>query len=787
MNMLLICFGFGIWAAAAIVPPFSYVFGVSLVLSIFVGIAVWRESRYSWLWLSGLFLVLGIMRFLAVYELPATDISHWAGKDVEIQGVVLETAKISEDKRGKRVTYLIETDSVQASENGRKSSGRAYVYTRPVDAVPVAEIGDRITVRGKVSEIHGYENPGRVDTRLAMRIKGITARIVAGKSSVKVEKADDFNWRKTIESVRNYYRSLMTAVMPEEDAAAIFAMLFGGYEGIKPELVESFTITGIVHILSVSGSHITLLAATLAFLGKWLCWGRWLTIGTTAGAVFGYCLLSGGVSPAVRAGIMGLLAFWGQMSGYERDARRLLSLTASGMLIISPLLLFDISFQLSFAATAGLLYLLPAIQKKLMFLSEKLASGLALTLSAQLAVLPIIAWYFNSISLSSLCANIIVVPIVEFMIIIGLAAGLIGWVLPFGGKVVFLLDSLLLGLVYEMTRLIAGLPLATVYLPTIGTGLASVYYLFIGLILQTAEIKERLWVGIKKCSIWIAVSLFVIVITYGTYHLSRPAELMVHFIDVGQGDAALVITPHGKAVLIDSGGTIDNVYDVGERVVVPYLLHYGVTELETIYLTHAHADHAGGAGSIAKRLPVKVIIVGNESRESYAKSMRVAYADETFKKIVAASEGQVREIDGVKFEILYAPHVAADANEYSNVIRVNYGRASFLFTGDLPAEKEKNLLAIADPESTVLKVAHHGAKTSTSIQFLQETAPRWAVISVGAGNTFGHPAQETLAKLVQAGTKTYRTDKDGAIVFRTDGEKMWTETYVSRKLKAFCR
>ena len=785
INMLLVCFAMGIWAAAAFAPSFSYAFGLSLVLIIISGITVWRESRMSWIFLSGLFFVSGILRFTVSYELPTNDISYWAGKEVEIQGTVLESAKITEDKRGERVRYLIAIESVKESAESQYSSGRAYVYIRPLDNAPIAEIGDRVITQGKVSGIHGYENPGRIDTELSMRIKGITARIIAGKASVTIEKNNTFSWRKTIEMIRNHYRNLMEKVMPAEDAAAIFAMLFGGYEGIKPELVESFTTTGIIHILSVSGSHITLLAVSMAFLGKWLGWRRWLTIVTTVGAVISYCLLSGGVSPAVRAGIMGLLAFWGQMSGYERDARRILALAGLGMLIASPLLLFDISFQLSFAATAGLLYLLPIIQGKMTALSDKLAAGISLTLSAQLAVLPIVAWYFNRISLSALCANLFIVPIVEFMIVIGLAAGLVGFLLPLAGKIIFLFDSLLLGVVYEMTRLIARLPLATVYLPTIGTGMASLYYLFIGIFLQTEEIKERLWIRVKKCSILIAVAVIVIAITYGMHFLSRPGELMVHFIDVGQGDAALIITPHGKAVLVDCGGTIDNVYDIGGRVTAPYLLHYGVTELEAIFLTHAHADHAGGAGSIVRKFPVKVIITGSEGRDRYAKTMGMPYTDERLRDMIPAAEGQGWEIDGVRFEILYTPKTADTANEYSNVIRVSYGKASFLFTGDLPEEKEKALLAVADPQSSVLKVSHHGAKTSSSMEFLQETAPKWAVISVGRGNTFGHPARETLQKLTKLGIKTYRTDRDGAIVFYTDGEKMRSETYIAGKLKAF--
>lgn len=255
--------------------------------------------------------------------------------------------------------------------------------------------------------------------------------------------------------------------------------------------------------------------------------------------------------------------------------------------------------------------------------------------------------------------------------------------------------------------------------------------------------------------------------------------------DVGQGDAALVVTPHGHALMIDMGGTRDGGYDVGSRVDVPYLLHYGVRRLDYIILTHVHEDHAGGAGGILRHMPVGMVLTAHEPRAEYARVLGCSLSSAEMQHMAPAEAGERIELDGVEVDILYAPQIeggaeaaGATGNEYSNVIRVRYGAASFLFTGDLVAEQEKAMLAAGkNPQCTVLKVAHHGSKTSTTEAFLTAAQPRFAVISVGRDNSFGHPAAEVVERLQKNGIKIYRTDEDGAVVFRTDGRKMRMETF----------
>lgn len=264
-------------------------------------------------------------------------------------------------------------------------------------------------------------------------------------------------------------------------------------------------------------------------------------------------------------------------------------------------------------------------------------------------------------------------------------------------------------------------------------------------------------------------------------------DMVLAAIDCGQGDALLLRTPHGRSVLFDTGGTRNGnepgAFNIGKRVILPYLRHYGVRELDAIFLTHAHADHAGGAGPVLRNMPVGIVYTADEGREAYAESMGLVNTDILLQKLHPAQEGMVFELDGVRIEVVFAPSLTLkgqeSGNEASNVYRIVYGNASFLVTGDLTKENEKRILEKgSNIRCTVLKVGHHGSDTSSSEEFLQAVNPRYAVICVGAGNGFGHPKAEVLERLEKLGVRIFRTDQNGEIKFCTDGKTMRVETYI---------
>lgn len=742
------------------------------------GWSVWKNNSCAVYVFCVLFLLLGWVRFFQAELLPADDIGIHIGQVVKVRGTLMEAPRVAETADGhQKIRYVVRAEQVEKEKQTVKTSGVFYVYAQQEHAEE-ARIGDHIIAAGDLKGLHGYQNPGRIDIVAAAKRQGITARLQTGKRGIRVEPEENMLFFRQIQLIRTSIMESLQRAMTPADAAAIFAMLFGGYEGIRPELLEAFTTTGIVHILSVSGSHITLLAATVAWLGRFLRLRRSITALFVIALIVVYGVLAGGVAPVIRSAIMGILTFVAFLLEREKDTQRILSIVGLIMLMLQPALLFDISFQLSFAATAGLLYLSPVLYVRMKRVPEWLAANFAITIGAQLAVLPFLAWYFNRVSVSALLANVIAVPLVEYIIIVGLAASLVGLLLPFLQHIMFVLASLTLGTVYEITSVLSCLPGSAVYLPSFSFVAGAAYYGGLVFLLQPEAGKHiKILLRHKKqlgtAGIVLAAVLF--------WYCQRTQLLQVHFIDVGQGDAALIITPHGAAVMIDTGGTREGAFDIGGRVDVPYIWHYGVQQLDMIFLTHAHEDHAAGAAGIMKKMKVNHVIIGRENREEYAKSMQMSVETEPVYSFVPATAGQRFVIDDVCFEVLYAadPVKNGTGNEVSNVIRVSYGRASFIFTGDLTAEEEKKILQKGIPlKSSVLKAAHHGSNTSSTAAFLQAVHPMWTVISVGADNSFGHPNKAVLERLAAQQTKVVRTDEKGAVVFTTDGKSMHMRTFV---------
>ena len=659
-----------------------------------------------------------------------------------------------------QLRFVVDAESIKLKGSEEKISGGLILtyYPKDGESLPTARIGDKISASGNLKLLTNYNNPGQIDTVTRMKANGITARMSAGKSGILVEEQDGGLWIKFLRwvaAVREHFRESMAAVMSKEDAAAIFAMLFGGYAGLNPELVEEFATTGIVHILSVSGSHMTLMAGVAAGLCRTFKLSTSLTLLLGFILIGGYTILSGLLPQVLRSATMGTLIFLAKKFDAEAEGARLLTLTAMAMLIHQPLLLFDISFQLSFTATAGLMYLSEDLKNFMERLPKFVADAASMTIAAQLASLPFIVWYFNQISLSSVLANVFVMPFLEVVIIGGLFAGLVAAFVPILGKFIFAGEAIIFGAGADLNRIFANLPLSSVQVPTLGLWAGFFYYA--ALILRRAII-------LLPIIFLVAFSMF----RFG-------GEVEVNFVDVGQGDCAVVVTPHGKCLIFDTGGTREHMFDVGGRVVVPYLKHENIRAVDKIFLTHVHEDHSGGAGSVIKKLPVGEIITAGEPRSEYSAALGIA--EEYLPPLRAGHAGEIFNVDGVQVEILFAPDVGS-GNEVSNVYRIRYGEITFLITGDLVKEIEGRILREGvDVSSTVLKVGHHGSATSSSEEFLQAVKPKCAVICVGYGNNFGHPRAEVLERLENLPTKIYRTDRDGLIKFRTDGKNLRVETF----------
>jgi competence protein ComEC len=714
----------------------------------------WRESL-AWLFIGAVFLGAGLVRMAAFAEGGASVLESYVGREAEIEGEILSGREFVSGER-RIFYYAVAAKRLRYGEKAIKISENVDVSCAAKEDEPLGRAGDRLTAYGKISPIGFYKNEGQLDRRQMKKLQSISVKLSA--RTAEVARTEEITAARCVENFRAGIKKSMEQAMNKQDSAALFAMLFGGYDGISREVLDAFSITGIIHILSVSGSHITLLAACAAKAARFLRLPPFIRVAAIFAAVLGYGAAAGFVPPVVRSAVMGLSVFVAEALGREKEAKLTLVYAAFIMLIVKPALLFDISFELSFAATFGLIYLAPKIAAALWFLPHFMAVSFSVTTAAQLAALPFMSWYFNTVSISAFLANLLLVPLIEALIMAVLAILSVGALLPFLAKAALALSALLLGVVVEGARLLAHLPLASLRVPTLDICGGVIFY---GILYGVFFIDNNFFSKGKKLLL-----VLTIAIVWQIY-LLLPSDGALHFIDVGQGDSALVITPHHKAVLFDTGGIRDSDFDVGERVILPYLRHYGIGEVEYVFLTHAHADHAGGAGALVRRGMAKHIVTAKEAASLYAQSMHVAPSVIEKARLKAAA-GESFEIDGLTVSVIEGGDYSAEGagNEASCVYKGELAGYSFLITGDLTAAGEMSLLAKNSAvRSDILKVAHHGSKTSTTAEFVARTAPCYAVISVGKDNNFGHPNAAVLDRLEKGGAKIYRTDEQGAVIF----------------------
>lgn len=552
--------------------------------------------------------------------------------------------------------------------------------------------------------------------------------------------------------------------------ALLTGLVFGDLPRLPDEVLAWFRDTGGLHLLSVSGLHIGFVVALVLGVASLLGWRGWRAWALVVPALLVYVALCGPKPPVLRAAVMALGAGVGVIGRRRISPGNLLGLAALFILLFQPWALETISFQLSFAATAGLIFLYPRwaawCPPRLAFVGKPLLISLAATM----AVLPIQTAAFGRVSLIAPLANLVLVPLAGLAVQIGLVAGALGalWS-PLAGPLLvclgFLIDLLLLA-----AKFLAQLPGAAYNLGGWPAPLLLGYYLFLGMVgfgVERNLLNRRLRLSLGWLTIITAAALAVLV---WWQVLAAPKGLSVTFLDVGQGDCIFIRSPDGRTALIDGGED-----EAGPRVLA-YLRKQGVNRLDLLILTHPHSDHAGGLTAVAREMAIgRVLDPGwTHTSEVYRRFLLVLQERKVpwhrARRGLAFTLG--RDVTGTVLSPWPGEAEPEEMNRGSLVIRLKYGQQVLLLPGDLDQEGEGKLLATGDDlRATVLKVAHHGSGTSTGAAWLAAVRPRAAVIPVGRNNQFHHPHPDTLARLRAAKVKVYRTDLQGTIRWVTDGKR----------------
>jgi competence protein ComEC len=544
---------------------------------------------------------------------------------------------------------------------------------------------------------------------------------------------------------------------------------------------------GVIHLLVVSGTQVSIiLASVLALCGYFGLSGtpRLITV-TLANLIF--AVMVGAGPSIVRAAVMCEAALIAKAFERENDFYNSIAISAFVLLVLNPLNLFDIGFQLSFMATWALFYVAPAIEEKIVKYVPVCLSGMvAISIAPTIATTPIIFYNFGQVSFVSIISNFLIVPWVEITVILGFVSTLTGLLFLPIAYVLKNTLTLILAILNGIVFLFSGFPFACKYFAPPGLLVILIYYIILVGGIET--MRGRLKIDPCKAAAVILALLCIALLSWGSSHAA--GDLVVTFIDVGQGDSILIESPSGQKALIDGGGRQETVSSrsikkedpVGKSIIVPFLRKKGIGKLDLVILTHPHDDHVAGLPYVLEKIKVDMVLDSGQPHTSrgYYRFLKLIEQKKIPYKLARA--GQVVDLGaGVKGYILHPSQplisgTASDLNNNSIVIKLDYGKTTFLFMGDAGFEGEDRMLSKGySLINDVLKVGHHGSMTSTSVKLLESVMPKYAVISVGAKNKFGHPTPETLRRLENFNVKVYRTDLDGAVIFRSDGEKVYPQ------------
>ncbi|MBO8128982.1 MAG: DNA internalization-related competence protein ComEC/Rec2 [Peptococcaceae bacterium] len=795
-RMLFTCVFFfigGVLAAPYLSLDGRQVLFVSAAAVVVAAIIYFWGRRHRQIYVLVLFGILGVLAAKVAVEEASSPLQAWDGRSVTVRGIVVREPDLRKDK----VLYVLDVDYARAGSETLSRPG--YLLVRMPEVNTVYQYGDIIRVQGKLTVPRRPGNPGDFDYRAYLQRNGISVILYARPQTAEKlgvghhNSVTAFALRIKQQLVNGLYKAL-----GDERAQVVSGIAFGLRGGIDDKTRDTFTATGVVHILCVSGLHVGFVLGLALFTGRVLRLGNWQIVLATALLIF-YLLMVGAKPSVIRATVMAITLLLAHQLGRNRDWPTALALAAFIILLANPLALYDAGFQLSFAATWGILYLGPVIVHGLQVLSARWGKTLppacgwvvAAPLAAQLGTIPLVAYYYNLVSPVAVLVNILVMPLVVAIFILGLVSAVLGWILPLAAWMTAPATGFLLDIFLGLVGWFASLPGAYLHVATPSVPLIAAWFAVLVLVGQlwgepgwwrkTGE-KIKLRVPVKYRG-WAFIVLFCVV-GAGLFLWPGPGvdRLEVHFIDVGQGDCTLVRTGR-QNVLIDAGGwpgELSGEPGAGEKVVVPYLRRLGIDQIDILVLTHPHEDHAGGARAVVEEIPVKMAVVAPHywpaqqefPAEGYLDLLATMQEKGISVRQVGAGD-KLRVNRELIFEVL-APRkpLLDNFNNNSLVLRLEYGHHTFLFTGDIEQEAQARLvLSGQDLTSDVLKVPHHGSGAFVPV-FLENVRPKIAVISVGHNNRFGLPKASTLDKLRSIGTEIYRTDRDGAVIIKSDSRTL---------------
>ncbi|HET8679118.1 MAG TPA: ComEC/Rec2 family competence protein, partial [bacterium] len=564
---------------------------------------------------------------------------------------------------------------------------------------PGVRVGDDVLVRGRFRAGRPAGNPGERSERDALRRRGLVGVITTGRTGgVTVLRRGGWSIRGAIGSARARAVDAIVRGLPAPHGGLMLSLLLGIDAYLPAEVYQQFSRAGLLHLMVVSGAQVAIVAGALAAAIRVTRLPAWPSAAVLGAGVAAFAALVGWAPSVGRAVIMTAMAMAGTLVSRDRDRAATLATAALVLLTIHPLVLFDIGFQLSFAATWGLLFLAPTLQRHCAPLGPRLSAALGVTLGAQAAVAPLLMAHFQTIPLAGLVANLLALPIVAVLVPAGFALIPLLIAAPaLGGLLLNVLRPGLVALLWIGARF-GDLSWATLSTPPVGATMAVALYAILGIALAVAAGSWKPSRGQRAAVA--SVTILAMAFWYATAS-AAPSVLTVTVLDVGQGDAILIQSPSGRSALIDGGGELGaerSGWDIGRMRVVPALRRAGIHRLDVVMLSHPHEDHVGGLPAVVENFPVGLILdpgVPHPS-PSYMRLLRLIEA----RKIPYRQAREGLQVDlgaGARLAILHPqdPPLELDGDPVHAqgvVARLTYGRTAILLTGDAEAPVERVLI-----------------------------------------------------------------------------------------------
>lgn len=724
-------------------------------------------------------------------------------KPRRLSGIIVEPP----EKNPFRTRCVLKDIEIPGEEKSQSVSLPGRVQLHVYGAVPEMHPGDRVTLEGGIRQLKNFNNPGGFDYRQYMAFERIWGSAYGSSRTIEVRPAVSKSFFRKIAGFRESVHLAIGSVSGGDSRTVLSALVIGKTERISPPLQDAFSRSGASHLLSISGLHVAIVASCAMVLFKWL-FGRsafilrraWLNKGAAMAAfipVIGYALISG-MAPATQRAVI-MVAFFLAACVWEReyDSANTLAAAALAILLISPPALFNISFQLSFAAVAAILFgfhLFPGINppaEGIWEMMRKILIGFtAISLFAIIGTTPLVMHYFNQVCLIGIVSNLVLIPLLGFLaVILGLLST---FILLFSESLAlfgFTLADIIVRAGLYFIHLAAAVPLGS--FKTVTPSLIELTCIYLLLIcipiwmrnrLSNSELPRKVFSFQRGIAAVILIATIIMAGDAGYWihrRLFHP-DLRVTILDVGQGNASLIEIPGSRTVLIDGGGfTSNTTFDVGKLIVGPYLWDNKIRTIDTVILTHPDADHLNGLLFILENFRIRRVISTHITAESeqYQRfteiiaRKRIPHPD--FKSVDS------REVmNGVVFDILYPPVIrktvfgSGKSNNGSIVMKVTYNGVSLLFPGDIEASAETELLSAAARrlDADILLSPHHGSRTSSTTAFLDAVDPDTVIISARKSR-FGPPSKEVIERYQRRGYHLLQTEREGAIRIIVDGNK----------------